>query len=314
MKKGKVCLILLAGLIGIALLFPLKVRAENSAYKEIFKIIHDESYYSGCPKCRNIWDDAFAEVEKGSSEWEKLVEYYSGCLMEEHKEIEAISLLQEALKTSPRSHRFFSGIGTAYMRMQDDEKAEEFFLKSNAIKPNRDAYYKLAFIHYKKGARMANSEDLEKRKELLIKAEKEINETIKRYEARAVEAHVSAYASITNLGLLAGILEAQGRIDEAISTYRRVIDISEKAQNLDYKRRLFALTEFKFSLGQLLYKNSKREEGVELMREAINICPTENLRRVKEMLFDLTIHPAKSKEELRNRYPQLKDGSSIPLY
>ena len=306
--------VLLIGLLAITLLVPAEGKAQESTYEKIDRIIHEKSWYEGCPKCRDLFGAAFKEVEKGSAKWEKLVEHYSGCLMEEHREIEAINLLQEAFKTSPRNHRFLSGMGTAYMRMQDDEKAEEFFLKSDAIKPNRDAYYKLAVIHYKKGVRMTNSEDLEKRKELLIKAEKEIKETIKLYEARAIEAHVSPYASITNLGLLAGILEAQGRIDEAISRYRRVIDISEKAQNWDYKRRLFALTEFKFSLGQLLYKNGKREEGVELMREAISICPTENLRRVKEMLFDLTIHPAKSKEELGTRYPQLKDGYSIPLY
>ncbi len=51
-----------------------------------------------------------------------------------------------------------------------------------------------------------------------------------------------------------------------------------------------------------------------LMKEAIEIAPTENLKKIKRMLFDLTLHPPKNKDELKSRYPQLKESGFIPLH
>ncbi len=237
--KKKMSWLFWAGLLAIILVTPAVGKSQESAYEKINRIIHEKSWYKGCPECRNLFDVAFKEVEKGSAEWEKLVEYYSGCLMEEHREIEAINFLQEALKISPRNYRFLSGIGTAYMRMQNDEKAEEFFIKSNAIEPNRDAYYKLAFIHYKKGARISSGDEWEKRDKPLKKAEEEIKKAIELYKTRT---HVSPYASTANLSLLAHIYSAQGRTEKAIDMYKECINIAEKAQNWDIKRKLFAIT------------------------------------------------------------------------
>ncbi len=309
--RKKVSCFFSAGLFAIILVIPAAGKSQETAYEKINRIIHEKSWYEGCPKCRNLFDVAFKEVEKGSAEWEKLVEYYTGCLMEEHREIEAINFLQEALKISPRNYRFLSGIGTAYMRMQNDEKAEEFFIKSNVIEPNRDAYYKLAFIHYKKGARISSRDEWEKRNKLLKKAEEEVKEAIELYKTRT---HVSPYASTANLSLLAHIYSAQGRTEEAINIYKECINIAEKAQNWDPKRKLFAITEFKFSLGQLLFRSGRKDEGIKLMKEAIEVAPTENLKKIKRILLDITLHPPKNKDELQARYPQLKGGSFIPLY
>lgn len=311
MEKKRIFCVLLIVLFVTTLFVPAEGKAQDSAYEKIEQIIHEKSWYEGCPICSDLFGTAFQEIEKGSPKWEKLVEYYSGCLMEEHREIEAINLLREALKASPRNHHFLSQIGTAYMRMQDDEKAEEYFLQSNAIEPNHDACYKLAFIHYKKGAKVSSPDKRKRRDVLLTKAEGEIKKTIALYEARA---HISAYAPTANLSLLAHIYSAQGKTEEAIDLYREIIDITQKARNLNPKRRLFALTEFKFSLGQLLFRNGKENEGIKLMNEAVESAPTENLKRVKKMLLDLMLHPPKTEDELKARYPQIKEGTFIPLY
>lgn len=314
MKKEKILFMLLAGLIVISLIFPFETKAQTSAYEKISKIIHDESWYAGCPKCRDLFDAAFAEVQKGSSEWEKLVKFYSGCLMEEHREIESINFLLEVLKTSPDNQAFLAGIGTCYLRMQDFENAEKYFFQSNTVKPNRDAYYKLAFIHYVWGVGISDENEMEKRKELLAKAEEEIKKTIELYEAHGTEKHVSRYSSSANLSMLANIYKGQGKADQAESIYRKIISEVESSRGWNPKRRNFALAEFYFSLGQLLLRKDEKEEGVKLMNKAIEIAPTENLKSIKRLLLDLTLNPPEKKEDLKARYPQMREGVCIPLY
>lgn len=293
------------------LLFCIEVGCQETAFDKIERNIHYKSWYEGCPASRNLFDTAFKEVEKGTSKWARLVDYYSGCLIEENREIEAINFLNEALNISPTNHAFFSGLGTAYMRLKDDENAEKYFLKSITIKPNHDSYYKLAFIHYKNGVRLFGEENANKRHSLLKKAEEEIKKAIELYSK---ETHVSPYGETGNISLLAQIYSAQGKVEKAISIYRDIIEKVEKDTGWDKKRQLFALTEFKFSLGQLLWTNNSREEGLKLMNRAIDIAPTDNLKKIKKMLLESTINPPKDDSEFKSRYPQLKENTFIPLY
>lgn len=91
---------------------------EMGVYEKIFKLIHDEGLYAGCLKCRNLWETAFDEVQNGSNEWDNLIDSYAACLMKDHREAEAVNLLQEAIKISPKNFRFLAQIGTAYMRIR----------------------------------------------------------------------------------------------------------------------------------------------------------------------------------------------------
>lgn len=320
MKKNKCFYFMLIGLFSIMFLGSVEVIAQESNYDKLLRIFGENGWYNGCPQCRNLFGPAFKETTKGSSRWEKLVILHSGCLMEDHRETEAINRLEDALNYSPSNHLFLSGIGTAYMRMQDDEKAEEYFMQSNAVKPNRDSYYKLAFLHYKKGARIPNLDidGQRRRQDLLTKAEEAINKsTALYYDVRSdsLETGASRHGRTAGLSLLADIYEAQAKIEEAINIRRQLIDTVKDEQDWSSERKLFALTEFKFALGQLLFQNGQKEEGLELMNNAIESAPTEDLKRVKEMLLDLTVNPtAMSEFNEKARYPQLKEGSFIPLY
>lgn len=287
---------------------------EMGVYEKIFKLIHDEGLYAGCPKCRNLWETAFDEVQDGSNEWDNLIDFYAACLMEEHREAEAVNLLQEAIEISPKNFRFLAQIGTAYLRMKDYENAEKYFFQSIAVIPNRDAYYRLALIHLTWGA--AISDNMKKRQELLTKAENEILKTIKLF--RTDKRHASPYSRVTYLSLLAEIYAAQCDWEKSEDIYREIINEVETSKNWDTKRRRFALCEFKFSLGQKLFIKGEKEEGIMLMEEAIDIAPTENLKTIKRQLLDLTINAPRVKEGLEKhikaKYPHLKPDQFIPLY
>jgi tetratricopeptide (TPR) repeat protein len=265
-------------------------------------------------KCRNLWETAFDEVQDGSNEWDNLIDFYAACLMEEHREAEAVNLLQEAIEISPKNFRFLAQIGTAYLRMKDYENAEKYFFQSIAVIPNRDAYYRLALIHLTWGA--AISDNMKKRQELLTKAENEILKTIKLF--RTDKRHASPYSRVTYLSLLAEIYAAQCDWEKSEDIYREIINEVETSKNWDTKRRRFALCEFKFSLGQKLFIKGEKEEGIMLMEEAIDIAPTENLKTIKRQLLDLTINAPRVKEGLEKhikaKYPHLKPDQFIPLY
>lgn len=289
--------------------------AQFSAYNQIRKQLHDHKWYVGCPKIKGQFDQAFAEISEGSKEWEKLAHYYSGCLSEEGREIESIQYLQKALKIAPDNYQFLVNIGSSYMRMNDFQKAEEYFKKSNIQKPNRDAYYKLAHIHRVMAMRIADRDQAAKRAALLAEAEKEIKKVIELYNIRRKKTHrISRYAEAGNLTMLADIYNAQGNTEQSESLYRQIIDDVEKTSNWDPQRKAFALTELYFNLGQSLYIQERKAEGEVLMKKAIATAPTENVKSVKESLLELTINPARSKSEVQARYPYLKDGAIIPLY
>ncbi len=284
---------------------------QETAFDKIERNIHYKNWHEGCPASRHLFDAAFKEIEKGSSRWERLVDYYSGCLIEENREIEAINFINDALKVSPANHKFLSALGTAYIRLKDDDNAEKYLLKSIGSKPNHDAYYKLSFIHYKNGVRLFGGDNANKRQSLLKKAEDEIKKAIELYSK---ETHVSPYGESGNLSLLAQIYSGQGMVEKAIAIYRDIIGKVEKEQRWEQKRRVFALTEFKFSLGQMLWMNNHQEEGLKLMNEAIDIAPTDNLKRIKKTLLEAMINPPKDDSEFKSRYPHLKENTFIPLY
>lgn len=285
---------------------------------KIRQILHEKSWYYGCPDCRDKFDTAFKEVLEGSSDWEKLTNFYGGCLMEDHRETEAINLWSDALKIDPDNYLFLSQIGTSYLRLNDLEKAEEYCVKSNEKKLNRIASYHLAHIHFTKGVGIddtKNKKNKEIRKKLLAKAEDEILTTIDLYARKDEIGCISRYTKNYSLSLLANIKVAQGEVRQAQELFLKLIDDAEAVtDNWHPKRKEFTLTELYFNYGQMLYINGQQQEGLIFMNKSIDTAPTESLKKMKKIGLDLTINPAKNENDFRARYPQIKFGTGIPLY
>lgn len=204
-------------------------------FEEIRQTLHDRSWYYGCSECRDKFDTAFSEVIEGSEEWIKLTNYYGGCLMEENRNAEAVTLWEKALEVIPDNYLFLSQIGTAYLRTNDLDRAEEYYEKSNSVKLNRIASYHLAHIHFTKGAGIDPGSDESKRQireELLVKAEKEIRSTIDLYQQRKTENHhISRYTPAYTGSLLAHIKLVQGEVDDAQKMLRELIEEVELEEN-----------------------------------------------------------------------------------
>ncbi len=261
--------------------------AQTPLLNEIKTSIHTKSWYRGCPECRDKFDPAYLEVKKGSKEWKELVSHHVGCLMEEHRESEAISLLNKAMETDTNDHLFFAQIGTCFLRMNDLYNAEKNYIKSNEIKLNRIASYHLAHIYFAKGAGIDDTKDEKSknaRMELLAKAEKELNTAIELYNDRKQIAHISPFALTTLNSLLAHIKRAQYEKETAYDIMKTLIMDVEAETNWPAKRKLFSLTELYFNYGQMLYSDGLKDEGLEFMNKAIDTAPTNSLKAIKKRL------------------------------
>ncbi len=289
--------------------------AQTSSFNEIRKTLHDKSWYHGCPKCRDKFEAAFDEVVQGSNDWKKLVNYHCGCLMEDHREAEAISLFNKALEVDPGNYLFLAGIGTCYFRMNDVKTAEDYYIKSNKSKVNRVASYHLAHIHLVEGASIDPAKAPKRRNKLLLKAEKELNTSIELYKKRAQAKHISRYATTSLNILLAHIKWAQGHAEKAQKITLDLINNVEGANNWPADRRIFWLTELYSSYGTILYASGQQQEGIEFLNKAIATAPTRSLKEMKKILLDSTINPPKDvTTKVNKKYPHIKVGTVVPLY
>ena len=288
--------------------------AVPGAFETIRETLGREGLYQGCPKCRDLFETAFQEVEKGSPQWEQLVGYRTGCLMDEHREIEAANLLREALALVPDNPDFYTNLGTAYLRLGDHKNAEVNFQKANAVKPGYEATYKLAVIHLMMAAKAGQQDGASTQESggLLARAEEEINQAIGIYKGHGTS---PSLREIGNWSLLANIYAQQRRMEKAAGLWRELIDKVENGAEWDPEHKGFFLTEARFSLGSLEFRRGNREGGRRLMEEAIDTAPTQDLKRHKKILLDILENPPGNREALEKRYPQLKEeGSFIPLY
>ncbi|NCU32938.1 MAG: hypothetical protein EOM23_08425, partial [Candidatus Moranbacteria bacterium] len=264
------------------------VFAETPIFDEIKTVLHVKSWYSGCPECRDKFETAYREVIIGSDEWKELIDFHCGCLIEDHREAEAISVLNKALEVDPDNYLFMSSIGTAYLRLNDIENAEKYYEKSNNIKINRISSYHLAHVHLVKGTSIDISKD--KRIDFLEKSENEINAAISMYESND---HISRYAPICLNVLLAHIKFAQGDIGEFCKIMTSLIKNVESATDWPYEKRLFWLAELYGSYGTMLHASGKKQDGIEFLNKSIETAPTQSLKEMKKILLDLTVNPSR---------------------
>lgn len=287
---------------------------EGNAYDVIFDTFQEKSNWEDiCPVCRTLFQHAFEEVVAGSEEWQKLVYIKASCLGEEARDDEAIRLIKNALVISPGNYRFQYVLGCAYLRLNDQDSAEKYLTLSNSGKKNKDAFYKLAAIHYLKAMSSPSSAP---KMDLLYQAESEIKEALGQSIDESLELSEIQDTAITRdilhcLDLLSNIYNGQGKTEEAVALRRKLLFAAENTIDWDTPReKSIMIAQQKQAIGQLLYIAGRQDEGLELMKAAVDIAPTEELKEHFNFILKSTTAQI-SQEEIENT--GITSGSFILL-
>jgi len=78
--------------------------------------------------------------------------YYAGLTLDQDKNQEAIPLFEKVIKSDPKDPIGYSGLGTAYTKLGQYDKAIEQFNKALAVQPNdQDSLHELTHAYLNKG-------------------------------------------------------------------------------------------------------------------------------------------------------------------
>lgn len=224
------------------------------------------------------------------------------CLIENHRENDAAMLLKEAVTNHPKDGLLWETLGTAYMRLGQDREAIDVLEKAATQRRSGGIHSKLGLLHMRLAGPLSASADKATRRQLLQRAEIEVR--------RAMEIDNLPHSPL-HYPMLAHILTAQGRFDEAIKLFEQAIALIPGVNLWNDRLKQSMVAECKAGIGQAYASSGNRKQAEVFLEEAVRIAPTAELRRSMEMIRDTTLAPAKTVQELESRYPRLP--FAVPL-
>lgn len=261
--------------------------------------------------CREI-DTQLAKVSLSDTnygeDWDRAMYLKAGCLSETRRDKEAILLLKEALKRSPKNHNFLNVMGTSYLRTGNDKQAVKLFTKalksldkkekpSHITKEQFDQYKanihsKVASAYLREGSKLFGENNLQRKSDLLSKAE---NHILKAMELDNKPDWPIRYAELAHVKM------SSEEYAEAITLFEKAIVNIPNYKDWDTKLSTTAKAEYLMAMGQSLFLNGSKSDGESTMNTAIEIAPTDELKAVMRHLKNNTVSPlqsAKAEHEL----------------
>lgn len=179
-----------------------------------------------------------ASLLPGGQSWEEL-NRLGAALFEKRRPAEAAAALERSLALNPRQPAIAKLLGLCYQLTEEDEKAEQAFLRATGLAPNDGEAWLFLGRHYYK------TNFFDKAWEALEKARR-LNER---------DPRVHTFRGLT--------LEALGKVDEAEQAYRAAVAANEKLPAPSFRPH--------FTYGALLLKLGRLAESEKHLRRAVEL-------------------------------------------
>lgn len=273
---------------------------------QLSTVVQQKGWRVACLNIDKKISNMLEQAKKGSSSWVRASYLRAGCLSENRREFEAISILKEALLVDPRNGLLLDTIGTSYLRLGQDGEAVSFLTKAAKYRLNPNIHAKLATVFMRLAGPLMGSETKSQKAVLLDKAEAAMQ--------RAIEMD-SEGSSPVRLAQLAFVKSAKEDFQAASDLFSQAIDqIEEGETRLGSEReKSTMLAEFYVGLGQAQNGLGNKTLAKTHIAKAIDLAPTVELKNTIKIIQSVADNPGTSPEDLKKRYPELVNSTYIPL-
>ncbi len=283
-----------------------ELTAQDKSLNQLTSVVQQKGWRVACFNIDKNISNMLAQAKRGSSSWIRASYLRAGCLSENRREFEAISILKEALLVAPKNGLLLDTIATSYLRLGRDNEAVSFLTKAAKYRQDPNIYAKLATVFMRLSGPLMGRETSVQKADLLAKAEAAMQ--------RAIEMDPEGFSPV-RLAQLAFVKSAMEDFQTASDLFSQAIDqIEGDTRHFSSEReKSTMLAEFYVGLGQAQNGLGDKALAETYIVKAIDLAPTVELKNTIKMIQSIVDNPGTSPEDLKKRYPELANTIYIPL-
>lgn len=259
-------------------------QAADITPKSLTDVVKREGWAKACPQIQPKLDALQEPGDFSGNDWRDYVTLKGWCLVETHREAEAIDFLENKLAQGRRAPCLLNILGTSLFRSGLDAEAiatfEEALENDLPAHDRPNVYSKLATAYMRLAATSSGGQMADPN--ALAQAE--------RYARLALESDKEPVPAVYSQ--LAHVKMAQQKHDEAIELLKVALEKNATYEGWPSPGLRKAMdAQFLMGLGQAHYLKGERERGLLLMDVALDTAPTEPQKSVLNTIRDNTLKP-----------------------